>query len=213
MLEPNWGVDLLQRMNSIISSSDILYSIAAGFADLPIFLLPVFLLWLYIWRGMVQGRGASKYAALHIFVAAVVTTFICLFLQQIIDKARPETALMSAGRLVMQHLPTKSFPSDHASVSMAVALAALARGSMNSKRKIMRWGYVLLVGSILMSIARVAVGVHWPTDIIAGRVVGAIAVLIVFQKPVRKFLETYLYSYIVQAEERTLRTVGLKKKA
>lgn len=212
MLEPNRGVHVLQSLNTFISQSDTLYSIAAAIADLPIFLLPVFLLWLYVRRGIVKQRGASKYAALHILVAAVLTTLLCLFIQQMVDKVRPETALQSAGRLVMQHLPTQSFPSDHASVSMAVALAALARGSMNAKRKILRRGYVLLAASILMSIARVAVGVHRPTDIIAGWIVGSLAVLVVYHKPVRKFLEKYLYSHIVQVEEWTLAKFGVNRK-
>ena len=73
-------------------------------------------------------RRGPKYTALIILFVAVLAVAINLGIQHFIDKARPETALMSAGHLVMQHLPTRSFPSDHAAVSMVIALAALWRG-------------------------------------------------------------------------------------
>ena len=103
------------------------YNIAAFFADVPVFFIPVFLLWLYIRRGIFKEEHSSKYGALSIFSAAVVTTLICLFIQHFIDKVRPETALTSATSLIMKHLPTRSFPSDHAAVSWSIAIATLMR--------------------------------------------------------------------------------------
>ncbi|MEI7478467.1 MAG: phosphatase PAP2 family protein [bacterium] len=37
------------------------------------------------------------------------------------------------------------------------------------------FGRIFVVTSVLMSVARVAVGVHWPTDILAGWVAGIVA--------------------------------------
>lgn len=128
MVEPSWGVHLLQVLNNFVSQSDSIFRIAAMLADYPIFLIPLFLVVTYIIRGMVKKHGQAKYGALLIVATAVLTVIINLSLQHFIDKVRPETALVAAGHLVMQHLPTASFPSDHAAVSMAVALAALLRG-------------------------------------------------------------------------------------
>gem|GEM_PF-241898 len=178
------------------------------------FLIPVFLLRLYIRRGIIKHEHSSKYGALYIFTAAVVTTIICLIIQYFIDKARPETALTNAGSLIMQHLPTRSFPSDHASVSRSVAIAALIRGRRKMNGKIQARGWLLLACSILMSRARVTVGVHRPTDILVGRLVGTIGAFIVFRHPMQHFCKRVIFNNIVRVEEWILGAVGVygKKK-
>jgi membrane-associated phospholipid phosphatase len=40
-------------------------------------------------------------------------------IQQVIHVDRPENYLSQAGKLLMNHIPDASFPSDHASVSFA----------------------------------------------------------------------------------------------
>ena len=82
----------------------------------------------YVVRGMIKKYGQAKYGTLLIVMVALLAVIINLCLQHFIDKVRPETALTAAGHLVLQHLPSRSFPSDHAAISMAVALGALIRG-------------------------------------------------------------------------------------
>lgn len=78
MVEPQWGVELLQTINSFISSKELYYNIAAALADYPIFLIPLFLIITYVYRGIVKKHGQAKYGALLIFIVAVIAAAINL---------------------------------------------------------------------------------------------------------------------------------------
>jgi undecaprenyl-diphosphatase len=66
---------------------------------------------------------------------------------------------------------TSSFPSGH----MAFFSVVLAVWLINR-----RAGVWFFVGSILIGLGRVAVGVHWPSDILGGILVGAISLFITY---------------------------------
>jgi len=70
-----------------------------------------------------------------------------------------------------------SFPSDHATAAFAIAVAILLR-----HRKA---GWIALGLATLLSIARVAVGTHYPADVLAGAAVGTAAALIMWHPSVR----------------------------
>ncbi len=84
--------------------------------------------------------------------------------------ARPRPDLVPHGAFVY----TQSFPSGHAMLSAVVFLtlgALLARTQSNPWIKL----YLLSVAAILtvlVGVSRVYLGVHWPTDVLAGWVVG-----------------------------------------
>ncbi|MEK7500775.1 MAG: phosphatase PAP2 family protein [Patescibacteria group bacterium] len=59
-----------------------------------------------------------------------------------------------------------SFPSGHATFFMAIAVYFLLSGEK-------RIGWFLLVSAVIISLARVAAGVHYPSDIAAGWLAGA----------------------------------------
>ena len=73
---------------------------------------------------------------------------------------------------------TTSFPSDHATAAFAIAVALLRR-----HRKA---GAIALVLAGLLAIARVAVGTHYPSDVLAGALIGTTAALILWYPPVRE---------------------------
>jgi membrane-associated phospholipid phosphatase len=70
--------------------------------------------------------------------------------------------------ILNKFMPTSSFPSDHAAVTMGIAMMSLFRGIKHNDKKFLRFGGILIVFSLITSFARVTSGVHWPTDIIAG---------------------------------------------
>lgn len=72
---------------------------------------------------------------------------------------------------LINHSMTPAFPSGHAALFFALAFAVF----LISKRL----GAWLIVGSALMGIARVAAGVHWPMDIVAGALVALLSVAVV----------------------------------
>jgi hypothetical protein len=85
----------------------------------------------------------------------------CLGLQELVARARPEQA-----RVLLGQPDFHSFPSGHATLVFAAA-AVLACSSLKAP---LRWGAVVLAAAV--SISRVAVGHHWPTDVLAGAVLG-----------------------------------------
>jgi len=71
-----------------------------------------------------------KESALWVFWAGILSTFVNVFIQFWVTKDRPDIVmdLMYSKRedlILYDYLPTASFPSDHATMSMAIALATL----------------------------------------------------------------------------------------
>lgn len=80
-----------------------------------------------------------------------------------------------------------SFPSDHAALTTAVAVTLLLGGEAG-------WGRAALTGAALIGIARVAAGVHYPSDILGGMLVGAVcaAGMIRARGPLKSVLDRVL---------------------
>lgn len=72
---------------------------------------------------------------------------------------------------VFNHGDMASFPSGHASLFFALAFAIFLFDK--------KWGSLFLLGAVLMGIGRVAAGVHWPIDILAGALIGILSALLV----------------------------------
>jgi len=149
-------------------------------ADIFVFTYPLYLLGLYIY-GMTQTTKRSsektkqrglyhKIAALYIFIGVGISVLVNIGIQYFIDKARPNIVLgladLKQETVLHQFLPSASFPSDHAAVTMSIAMMSLFRGIKHKDKKFLRFGGILLVFSLITSFARVTSGVHRPTDII-----------------------------------------------
>lgn len=70
-----------------------------------------------------------------------------------------------------------SFPSDHATAAFAIAVAILLRHRQA--------GWIALALATVLSISRVAVGTHYPLDVLAGAALGAAAALVMWHPTVR----------------------------
>ncbi|MCD5380670.1 phosphatase PAP2 family protein [Candidatus Gracilibacteria bacterium] len=146
------------------------------FVDLPIFVLPVFLLgyWIYYtYFSKDKGNKEAKNNLLLIFYSTVLALIISLIIQQFVHLDRPEEHIQAGAKLLLDHLPDASFPSDHATVSIAFLAAIIFAGYK-------KWGFALMLPFILMNVSRVIAGVHWPFDIIAGSLVGIVGAYLVF---------------------------------
>ena len=162
--------DIFQFLNSF-SSHDIIAVIAPIMADLPIFFLPLFLLWMWIYYTYSKDSSNKKELLLHIFYSSVVAIIISLIIQQFVDIDRPETAIAGAGKLLLDHIPDASFPSDHASVSFAFLVALFLAGY-----KKVFWSFLPFV--LIMNLSRIISWVHWPFDVIAWAIVWAVSACI-----------------------------------
>jgi len=89
----------------------------------------------------------------------------------VVDRARPYTAMPTA-HLLITRTSDFSVPSDH-----ATAVGAVAAGLWLANR---RFGSMAGVLALLMAFSRVYVGAHYPGDVIAGLVLGAGIVLVLW---------------------------------
>jgi len=119
------------------------------------------------WRRMAVAAGLS--AGLALAVGKVIS--------EIVDRARPFVQDPHGVHLFSSHTADASFPSDHATGAFAVAMAIWLRNR--------RWGTVALVAAALLSVGRVAIGVHFPSDVVAGAALGCGAALLLYFRPIR----------------------------
>ena len=73
--------------------------------------------------------------------------------------------------LLVHHVADNSFPSDHSTVAFAAAFAVLVFYR--------RLGALLVLGAVGVALARVLLGVHYPLDVAASAVIGAVSAAIV----------------------------------
>ncbi len=201
IVEPQWWVDLLVSLFAWMQASMFWSYWIPVLADIFVFTYPMYLIALYGY-GMIQRykrwnidtftRGLyHKIAAMYIFAGVGFTVVVNIFVQFFFDKIRPNIVLwlvnLKNDTLLHSFLPSSSFPSDHAAVSMGIAMMSLFRGSKHHDKKFLRFGGILIVFSLITSFARVASGVHRPTDIIGGSIVGIIVPLVLMWKPIYLF--------------------------
>jgi undecaprenyl-diphosphatase len=168
--------DLYERLNLL---ADHHHGLAEAFRffgqDGPAILL-VLLAGLFFARGKWRSRNGR-----HGVAAAGFGGLLALGAAQVIgslwDRPRPYEAHPGDAHLLLSPSPDPSFPSDHATGAYAIAFAILLRHR--------RGGIVALVLATLVSVSRVALGTHYPTDVLGGAALGASAALLLWMPPVR----------------------------
>jgi undecaprenyl-diphosphatase len=128
------------------------------------------------WRS-VNGR--------HAVVAAGFSALLALGIAHLVADlwARPRPYLTHPdAHLFIARSHDTSFPSDHATAAFAIAVALLLR-----HRKA---GWLALALATILSIARVAVGTHYPADVVAGALIGTVAALVLWHPSVRRPLNS-----------------------
>lgn len=123
------------------------------------------------WRRAAVAAGLS--AGLALALGKVIS--------EVVLRARPFVAHPHAVHLFAPHAADPGFPSDHATASFAIAIAVVMR-----KRW---WGYVLIVAAAVLSVGRVALGYHYPSDVLAGAALGAFAALVLYVEPLRRWVD------------------------
>lgn len=115
---------------------------------------------------MLEGKGRI---ALVLIIATLGALGVSHALKKTIDRDRPD--LVPHGSVTY----TASFPSGHSMLSASTYLTMGALLARAQRRKRLR-AYILLIAitaTILVGISRVYLGVHWPTDVLAGWTAGA----------------------------------------
>jgi len=119
-------------------------------------------------------RSSNRIMVIVSVFAGLVARFIIKELIILFyHRPRPYMLLSSVYKLIPTTLTDnyQSFPSGH-----AIFYFALAMGLIHFNKKL---GIYYFLAAVLMGIARVFVGVHWPTDIVGGAILGMLTAVLI----------------------------------
>ena len=124
----------------------------------------------FLW--LARRRAEAAWLAASIVGASLGNSLLKL----IVDRPRPT---------VVDHLANvsnASFPSGHAMISTAILFTVAAMLAETQKTAAARTYLMAGAGvlSVLIGLSRIYLGVHWPTDVLAGWCFGAVWALVVF---------------------------------
>jgi membrane-associated phospholipid phosphatase len=157
-----WGIDLIQWIQSIQSpplTGFVKFITALG---TEYFYIPVILL---IFWCINEKKGAS------LGFIIILSAFINGFFKELLKQPRPFSLEPSVG---LAFEPSYGIPSGHAQLSLCFWLFLVFWGSRFGRRpgRVIRLGAILLI--LLIAFTRLYLGVHFPTDILAGWILGAL---------------------------------------
>jgi len=125
----------------------------------------------------VFGTPLVRRAAVAAGLSAGLALGVAHFLAAAVGRNRPFIDHPHA-HLLMAHANDPGFPSDHATGAFAIAFALVLRDR--------RIGIPALALALLLSVGRVALGVHYPSDVFAGAVLGLAAALVLWIPALRE---------------------------
>ncbi len=146
---PVWFADAVRDLTSLGSASVLIFITAATVVYL-----------------VITGRAA---AALFVFLSVAGGQLLSSLLKLGVDRPRPDLV----AHLTDVH--TLSFPSGHAMLSAVtyLTLGALAARAARSRAVEIYLIGLALLATFLIGASRVYLGVHWPSDVLAGWCAGA----------------------------------------
>ncbi|OGZ04782.1 MAG: hypothetical protein A2845_06300 [Candidatus Lloydbacteria bacterium RIFCSPHIGHO2_01_FULL_49_22] len=118
-----------------------------------------------IYELFIRNEGEVFRSMLRIYIPPLIVLSITEVFKHYFPYPRPFAALEIPPSIIV-HDPFGSFPSSHAAF-----FAALGITMYFCNKKLGKW---FLVGAVLIGIARIGVGVHWPIDIFAGLLIGVV---------------------------------------
>ncbi|MDQ6994717.1 MAG: phosphatase PAP2 family protein, partial [Mariprofundaceae bacterium] len=159
-----------------------------------------------------RPKGLLRHHARDITLMTCCAMPVLFIASQVIQKLVPSHRPMMQENLLEIPLPPKewhsvidsfhmqgSFPSDHAVVFFLLATVVF---SLNRW-----WGLIALSLAVFFSLLRIALGFHWPMDILAGAALGVLAGLLIillarwmdslFMRLSQKKINTWVFAVLV----------------
>jgi undecaprenyl-diphosphatase len=161
---------LFHAVNSGVATRDWLEDPATALAGVlvPLYALATVGLW---FLARPYGPVRWKLASASALVAAAVALLTNQAISHLWERPRPFTTHAAMTHVLGARTTDPSFPSDHAAAAFAIAFAVFAFSR--------RAGAVFLVVATLIGLSRIALGMHYPSDVLAGLLVGLAAATLV----------------------------------
>lgn len=165
----------VRSANALVGRNEFLDQTIAAVGVYAVYFVPPFLVALWF-----LGR---KDLALRLFLAGVVAwLLVSNIIGTLYFRPRPEIAELGGQEFIF-HRPTYSFPSDHATLFAALFVTLYLFG----EKRVAWW---VGAAGLIVSFCRVALGFHYPSDIVGGLIVGGVTAWILWRlrDPVGRFL-------------------------
>lgn len=169
----DWAVT--HRLNDFLAGRDGLEDVLTTYERFGEALFVLALLVLLVLAGPTLRRAAVAAAA-----STAVALAIGMVIARLVDRPRPFVTHHGV-HLFASHAADAGFPSDHATGAFAIAGAVLAYDR--------RWGGLLVALAVVLAIGRVAIGVHYPTDVLAGALLGSMVAEVMTHGPIGRQLD------------------------
>ena len=155
------------------------------------------LIW-FVWRNRPQDR-----TPLALFIAFTIAGLInTAFLKNLVPRERPS---LLADTIPQETFFHDSFPSGHTATSFGIA-AMLLLLTIKGPRA---WaGWLAMIWAALVGLSRIYRGVHWPSDVIAGALIGLAAACLVYLVFDPLFLKVWRVSTEENSAEKALSARG-----
>jgi len=109
---------------------------------------------------------------LQAIISAVLARFVIVnFIRCLWQRARP--FVENNVNLLIDYSQKPSFPSGHAAFFFALSTIVYLYNK--------KFGILFFIGSFLICLVRVFIGIHWPSDILTGAVVGILSASLVYK--------------------------------
>lgn len=151
---------------------DVLWPIITDYNRILAIQIPLVIVWLLL---IVKGGRTGRTVAIMIIPAIFLSDqFNSGFIKELVGRARPchqvdGVSVIQGIHMLVDCGPGKSFPSSHAVNNFAV-------GTIFSYYY-PKWKWWFLGWAALVALSRPAVGVHYPSDILGGAVLGTMIAL------------------------------------
>jgi undecaprenyl-diphosphatase len=126
---------------------------------------------------LVGGRGAAgrhrRETAVRIALALPVTIGAVGVVGWLFERQRP-FARQPDGTSLVQHAPGRSFPSRHSACAAAMTAVALPSAPA--------FGVLMGLGALGLAVSRVYAGLHYPSDVVGGWLIGVAVGIIARRK-------------------------------
>jgi len=156
----NFDHNLFFYLNDFARQNHFWGQVINWLADYGIILIIIGLIYL-----IVRGRINALFTAVLACIFSSFTSFIFYLLWQ---RPRPFVTYADAVTRLGGHTTTNSFPSAHTYLAFAIATTILLSGHK-------KLGISMLIVASLIGIARIAAGLHYPSDVLGGIFIGIFA--------------------------------------
>ena len=164
----DWSV--VHDLNELIRTHDVLEDPLTLFASLvvTVYAVATVALW-FVARP--EGARRLRLACVSALASAGLGLLLNQAIGQLWDRQRPYAAHPHILVLFTAPSHDPSFPSDHATAAFAIAVAVFFFSR--------RLGVVFLAFAAVIAVSRVLLGMHYPTDVLAGALTGTLAAVAV----------------------------------